>query len=153
MLDAEHEKIKEYLSEFTQRSFNIIPVKDDNSHVYLISEALRNHEIVCMHGDRFLPGSKTLTASLLGGEALLPTGPFYLAMKYGVPVSFVFAMKELKTHYHFFATAPAYYSQQSTLSARDAMLRNILNDYLKEVEEKIRHYPYQWFNYYEFWKS
>ena len=94
MLDAEHQKIKEYLSSFTQKSFHIIPIGEDNSHVYEISEALENHEIVCMHGDRFMQGSKTIACDFLGEKAMFPTGPFYLAMKYGVPVSFVFAMKE-----------------------------------------------------------
>lgn len=153
MLDAEHEKIREYLSEFTKKSFNIIPIGNDNAHVYQISEALNNHEIICMHGDRFMPGSKTMSGTLLGAEAGLPTGPFYLAMKYGVPVSYVFAMKEKKTHYHFYATPPLFYAQQNTLAGRNNMLKNMLGDYLSEVEKKIRQYPYQWFNYYEFWKQ
>jgi len=31
-------------------------------------------------------------------------GPFVLAAKFKVPVSFVFAMKETPLHYHFFAS-------------------------------------------------
>jgi predicted LPLAT superfamily acyltransferase len=151
MLDAEHEKIKEYLSTFTHKSFNIIPIGADNSHIYDISEALKNHEIVCMHGDRFMPGSKTITAKFLGRDARLPTGPFYLAMKYGVPVSYVFAMKDSSKRYHFYATQPVLYPQQTTLAGRDAMIRKIISDYIAAVEEKIHKYPFQWFNYYNFW--
>jgi predicted LPLAT superfamily acyltransferase len=153
MLDAEHERIKEYLTSFTRKSFQIIPVKEDNSHVYAISEALKNHEIVCMHGDRFLPGSKTISAAFLGAPASLPTGPFYLAMKFAVPVSYVFAMKEKSRHYHFYATPPKLYVQQSTLFKRDVMLKTMISDYLNAMEEKIRIYPYQWFNYFDFWHS
>jgi predicted LPLAT superfamily acyltransferase len=153
MLDAEHEKIKKYLSEFTRKSFHIIAIGADNEHIYEISEALKNKEIVCMHGDRFMPGSKTLSADFLGSEAELPTGPFYLAMKYGVPVSFVFAMKETSKHYHFYATPPQFYKQQNTPAGRNDMLKTMLNDYLGEAAKKIRMYPYQWFNYYEFWKE
>jgi len=153
MLDAEHQRIKEFLSSFTRKSFNIIPIGTDHSHIYAVSEALKNREIVCMHGDRYMPGSKTIASGFLGKEAILPTGPFYLAMKFSVPVSFVFAMKENNTHYHFYATQPVMYAQQSSPAKRDDMLRCIVSDYLVQVEEKIRKYPFQWFNYYDFWKK
>ncbi len=80
-----------------------------------------------------------------------PTGPFYLAMKYGIPVSFVFAMKERKSHYHFYATPPKYYQQQGNMARRDEMLRTIIQDYISQIEQKLRQYPEQWFNYYNFW--
>ena len=82
-----------------------------------------------------------------------PTGPFYLAMKYGVPVSFVFAMKEKSRHYHFFATSPHVYAQQNSLPKRNEVLTAMVKAYLTEVETKIRRFPYQWFNYYDFWKK
>jgi predicted LPLAT superfamily acyltransferase len=151
MLDAEHQKIKNYLSSFTRKSFNIIPISTDNSHVYAISHALENHEIVCMHGDRFVKGSKTIACEFLGEKAYFPTGPFYLAMKYGVPVSFVFAMKEGTRHYHYYASPPKLYAQQASLIKRDDMLKRIIEDYIAAIEEKIKEYPYQWFNYYNFW--
>jgi predicted LPLAT superfamily acyltransferase len=153
MLDAEHQRIKNYLSTFTRKSFTIIPIQEDNSHIYAISRALENHEIVCLHGDRFVPGSKTLSCDFLGEKARFPTGPFYLAMKYGVPVSFVFAMKECSRHYHFYATPPLLYSQQASPSGRDNMLKQIIGDYIEAMEKKVREYPYQWFNYYNFWKA
>jgi predicted LPLAT superfamily acyltransferase len=153
MLDAEHQRIKKFLSALTRKSFHVIAIRDDNSHVYEISHALKNHEIICMHGDRFMPGSKIIRCEFLGKKAYLPTGPFYLAMKYDVPVSFVFAMKESKRKYHFYATPPKYYAQQSSLSKRDDMLKTMIADYLSAAEEKIRQYPYQWFNYYDFWKD
>jgi len=152
MLDAEHEKIKDYLSTFTRKSFHIIPLREDNAHVFEISEALKNREIVCLHGDRFMPGGKTLSCEFLGERASFPTGPFYLAMKYSVPVSFVFAMKESNHRYHFYATPPKHYAQQVSQTRRDDMLRHIIADYTATLEEKVKQYPYQWFNYYDFWK-
>lgn len=151
MLDAEHQRIKNYMSTFTQKSFHIIPVQDDNSHIFAISHALENREIVCMHGDRFVQGSKTLPGEFLGEKASFPTGPFYLAMKFGVPVSFVFAMKEGGRHYHFFATTPRRYTQQAGPASRDAMLKTIIGDFIEAMEKKVRKYPCQWFNYYNFW--
>lgn len=151
MLDNEHQKIKNYLSSLTQKSFTIIPIRDDQSHIYEISQAFKNHELICMHGDRFMPGSKTIQVKFLGRDAQIPSGPFYLAMKFGVPVSFVFAMKESRSHYHFYATPPVAYEQKSTQAGRNEMTRKIITDYVAAVEEKILKYPLQWFNYYNFW--
>jgi predicted LPLAT superfamily acyltransferase len=151
MLDAEHQHIKNYLNSVTRKSFHVIAVREDNSHVYEINKALENKEILCLHGDRFVQGSKTLKCGFLGEPASFPSGPFYLAMKYGVPVSFVFAMKEGRSHYHFYASPPRYYLQQTSPAKRDEMLRTIIGDYINEMENKLRQYPSQWFNYYDFW--
>ena len=72
-------------------------------------------------------------------------------MKFGVPVSFVFAMKEGTPHYHYYATPPKFYDQQTNIAGRDEMLRTIIEDYISQLEQKLRKYPYQWFNYYNFW--
>jgi predicted LPLAT superfamily acyltransferase len=151
MLDAEYQRIRNYLSAITQKSFHVIAIREDNAHVFEINTALENKEILCIHGDRFLEGNKTVEIEFLGENARFPTGPFYLAMKYGIPVSFVFAMKEGKSHYHFYATPPKYYHQQGNMTRRDEMLRTIIQDYKNQVEQKLRQYPEQWFNYYNFW--
>jgi predicted LPLAT superfamily acyltransferase len=151
MLDAEYQRIKNYLSSITQKSFHVIAIREDNAHVFEINKALENKEILCIHGDRFLEGSKTLKVEFLGEKAMFPTGPFYLAMKYGIPVSFVFAMKEGKSHYHFYATPPKHYIQHGNPARREEMLKTIIQDYIVQVEQKLRLYPGQWFNYYNFW--
>ena len=153
MFDAEHEKIKDYLATITSRNFNVIVMKKDNSHIYEINKAFREKQVVCIHGDRFVKGSKTLALDFLGEKANFPTGPFYLAMKYNVPVSFVFAMKEQKKHYHFFATPPKYYQQQGVQIKRDQTIHAIIKDYIYEMEKTVRKYPSQWFNYYNFWET
>ena len=53
---------------------------------------------------------KHLTADFLGETARFPMGPFVLASKFKVPVSYVFAVKESKLHYHFFASEIKDYS-------------------------------------------
>jgi len=87
MLDAEYQRIKSYFSSIMQKSFHVIAIREDNAHVYEINKVLENREILCIHGDRFLEGSKTLEVDFLGDKARFPTGPFYLAMKYNIPVS------------------------------------------------------------------
>lgn len=154
MLDAEHEKIKALLDNaMTKKKMNIIAIKEDMSHLHKIKQALMQNEIVAIHGDRFLPGSKTMTCKFLGHEAEFPTGPFYIAMKYGKPVTFVSALKESNTHYHFRATKPSLYQNSRTLEKREEQLKWMIEDYIREMESAVHKSPEQWFNYYYFWNN
>jgi predicted LPLAT superfamily acyltransferase len=154
MYEAEHQHIKEYLSNiFKENNVHIISIKNDYSHIYEINNAFENKEIVCMHGDRFVEGSETIATSFLGKECRFPSGPYYLAVKYNVPVSYVFAMKEKKSHYHFFATPlKSYYQEKLNIQKRKRAVEYIIRDYISELEKIIYQYPEQWFNYFDFWK-
>lgn len=148
MLDAESQQIKQYLDSVTGgKNFNVIPIVDDFSHVYLINEALKNNELVCIHADRFLEGNRFTEKVFLGEKAKFPEGVFQMAVLFKVPVSFVFAFKETSRHYHFFATAPRLYEGKSREESRE----ELINDYIGELEKKIHRYPLHWFNYYNFW--
>ena len=49
LLDAEHQKIKNYLSDvITNKAINMIPIQGDYSHIILISEALVNKELIAI---------------------------------------------------------------------------------------------------------
>lgn len=142
MYDAEHERIKAYLTSVTgERRANIIVIKDDLSHIYAVSDALAAGDMVCIHADRFVDGAKSMKADFLGAPALFPVGPFQLAAALKVPVSFVYALKERPTHYHFFASAPM-------VRTRD----ELFVDFVGSMEKKVRQYPEQWFNYFNFWR-
>jgi predicted LPLAT superfamily acyltransferase len=149
LFDGEHEKIKQYLEGVTgKRNINIIVIKNDLSHIYEISDAFKNNELVCMHADRFIEGNKTLTTDFLGEKARFPLGPFLLTYKFKVPVSFVFAIKERPLHYHFFASEIKEYHHLE----KEAAMQQMLNDFSTEMETKVKKYPEQWYNYYNFWQ-
>lgn len=149
MFDGEHRRIKDYLEGVTgNRHVNIIVLKDDLSHIYAIHDALSKQELVCMHADRFMEGNKTMETQFLGEPARFPVGPFLLASTFRVPVSYVFAFKETNTHYHLFATAPKIWP-----GARQGGVEKALQDFAGMMEEKVKQYPLQWFNYYDFWSK
>ncbi len=141
--DAEHRQIKEYLESVTTRSrVKLIVVQDDMSHIYQITTAINNGELVCFSGDRFIPGNKTLTSNLLGTPCKLPSGPFLLASRLKVPVLFLYVMKEKHMKYSLYAH-PAQFKNRDEIG--------LLNEYTKSVELMLEKYPLQWFNYYDFW--
>lgn len=148
MFDGEQEQIKEYLASVTgKKSVNIIFIKNDLSHIYEISDAFRNNELVCMHADRFIEGNKTITTGFLGENARFPMGPFVLASRFKVPVSYVFAVKESNLHYHLFASKIKNYDHLD----KAAVMQEMLQEFSREMEIKVKQYPEQWFNYYNFW--
>jgi len=150
MFDGEEQKIKEYMGTVTgEKTVNVILIKNDMSHIYEISDAFQKNEIVCMHADRFIEGNKTASIDFLGEKAKFPMGPFVLAAKFKVPVSFVYSMKESALQYHFFASPIKNYSGKD----RNAVMQEMQKDYVLELENKVLQYPEQWYNYYYFWQN
>ncbi len=155
MYEAEHQNIKKYLSGvYKDITAHIITIKEDMSHIYEIKKVFENKEFLCLHGDRFVSGSKTIAMTFMGNQAAFPTGPFYLAQKYKVPVSYVFAVKKSTFAYRFLATpAKYYYTEKINLRTKTAHQEQIIKDYIKALENVIMNYPHQWFNFYYFWEK
>jgi len=152
MYDAEHQKIKGYLAEVLRRNVNFIIIKEDYSHLQEIKEAFSKGEIIAMHGDRYIEGNKTLITDFLGKPAAFPLGPVNLAARFNVPASYVFAVKETRSHYHFYATPLQHIEFSNNLKKRDAILSDAVKKFVDAFETVVYKYPLQWFNYYDFWK-
>jgi len=152
MFDEEHRKIKAYLDDVMKdKKVKIIVLRDDLSHLIEIRKALDAKELIIMHGDRYMPGSKVLTSQFLGAPAKFPEGPFYLGARFQVPVSYAFAMKEGPRHYHFYASPAKLYSTGNVRQVDPEVLQGMLQDYITLLEKMLQMYPLQWFNYYKFW--
>lgn len=142
MLDAEVESIKQFMDSSTGGSrFKIIAIKDDLSHIIAIRNALVNNEFVAIHSDRYMDGAKFIELDFFGKKAKFPYGPFVIASKFDAPVTFVFAAKDGKYSYHLSATLPI----TSKLKPEE-----IARMYVAELEKKVKEYPEQWFNYFNF---
>jgi len=152
MLEAEREAIRDILEKvMVNRDVRIIAHSGDYNHLFRIDEALGRNELVVLHGDRYLPGANTVTLPFMGRNAAFPAGPLYLASKRGVPVSFVFTMKEGKRHYHLYASKGRVYPYPSRPATRKQEIKSMVADYVDVLESMVRKYPHQWFNYYQFW--
>lgn len=154
MHDAEHENIKALFDNYKiVRKFNVIPIKEDFSHLQKIKEALSNKEFVVMHGDRYMKGNDVVELPFMGRSAYFPTGPIYMAAKFKAPVSYVFTFKEGYNHYHFYASAPKIYPYPGNLKTRKVQLKEMVNEYVLQLEDMVKKYPTQWFNHFPFWKE
>ncbi len=154
MLEAEHEKIKQVLEgSSNRRKLDIIPVKDDISHVLEVTRCLKNGDLVAIHGDRYLKGSRTIRLEFLGEKADFPLGPFAMAIKLDVPVSFIFTTKDKGFHYRCFASEVFLASEQELQLNQQQKIHHLANAYVRNLEEYVRKYPHQWFNYHDFWQE
>ena len=55
-------------------------------------------------------------------------------------------MKDDSLDYHFYASP-----QRSIPADRELLIEEMLRDYCGDMENDVRKYPLQWYNYYDFW--
>ncbi|MDR1562809.1 MAG: lipid A biosynthesis (KDO)2-(lauroyl)-lipid IVA acyltransferase [Dysgonamonadaceae bacterium] len=133
-------------------NINLIPVREDMSHLFSVNSALQNGEIVSMPCDRKLGSTKSVECNFLGARATFPIGAFALAVSFGVEVLAVFCMKISSRKYRV-TVSPLEEVNPLRTKAKKDLVNNLAQSYVRRLEETVRQYPEQWFNFYEFWKQ
>jgi predicted LPLAT superfamily acyltransferase len=153
MYENEKANIKDYMNDvMKQKKIKIIAINEETkSHIIELHKAFSNNELLVMHGDRYREGTKTLTANFFGKPAKFPAGPFIMAAKFGVPLCIVFANKTDSHTYNFYSTEPIQVPRARGEKEVEAACKFMLDRYVKELEARVRQFPHQWFNYYNFW--
>lgn len=128
-------------------NIGMIPVSQDMSHLFEINRVLSQGEILGMASDRMNGSPKSISVQILGAEARLPQGPFSMATMKSLPVLAVDVMKTASLKYTAYVT-PLDYDRQAP---RAEQIRQLSQAYVDNLEKRIRQYPTQWFNYFEFW--
>lgn len=128
-------------------NIDLIEVDGTMSHIFAMNAALDRGEIVSMTGDRLLGSPKALKCMFMGAEAKFPMGPFALAVQKEVPMLAMFAMRENASSYRVFVRR---IESDAELPLR-ARMTAMAQRFAAELEEIVRQYPTQWFNYYDFW--
>ena len=132
-------------------NIRLIPVRDDMSHIFEVSTALQNGDIISSVVDRINGSGKSLECHFLNGVADFPIGLFALAASFEVEVLAVFTLKvaanKYKTIIRRIDTAT-----ETSLSKRQK-IEKMTHSYISHIEDILHQYPEQWFNFYEFWKQ
>lgn len=132
---------------FSKTNISMIALKEDMSHLFEIDNAICKGDIVSFPTDRHMGGTKCLTAEFLGKEAKFPMGPFSVATMRGVDVLAVNVMKEGLRRYRIFVTPLPY----DKTASRKEQIRELSQAYVAELEKRVRQYPLQWYNFFDFW--
>ena len=134
---------------FADTNINMIAIQPDMSHLFEIDKALTDGGIVSMPADRINGSQKCIEHVFLGAKAKFPLGPFSVATMRGLDVLAVNVMKDSLTSYKIYVTPLAYDKEAS----RQEQIRQLSSAYVAELEKRVRQYPTQWYNYFEFWQE
>ena len=131
----------------SEHNIRMIPVREDMSHLFIVNEALSNNEIMSMPADRIVGSAKVVKVNFFGETASLPAGPFSVATMNGFEALAVNVMKISAKRYKIYVTRLSY----DTQAPRKQQMQQLANCYVEELERRVRQYPSQWFNFYDFW--
>ena len=131
-------------------NINLIPVLNDMSHLFAVNTALQAGEIVNMPCDRNHGSAKSVECNFLRGKADFPIGAFALAANFDIEVLAFFCIKISAKKYKIFMH-PCNGALHTPLTKKEK-INELVFSYVNELENIVKQYPEQWFNYYEFWK-
>lgn len=137
----------------TKNDIFMVPVKEDLSHIFILNSALSNGEIVSIPGDRIFGSPKYIECKFFGEEAKFPMGPFIMAIQREVPLLAVFVMKESVKKYKIMVRKVEYESKREEKLTRQEKLNGLAQVFAQHLEDVVKKYPEQWFNYYDFWQQ
>jgi predicted LPLAT superfamily acyltransferase len=117
-----------------------------------IRDSLEEGKFVGMLADRTFDDAPAESIAFLGQQALFPSGPMRVAATLRRPVIFMAGLYRGGNRYQVVFRPLADFSQL-TPGARDAAVRAAIERYVELLEEGCRRDPYNWFNFYDFWRG
>ena len=135
---------------FAKNNVEMIPVSEDMSHLFALNAILSGGGVVSMPADRVFGSQKTFSCRFFGEDAQFPAGPFVLAAQHSVRVVAIFVMKEGVRRYRILIR-PVGEKVDPALPAR-SRAGAMAQEFAGLLEDTVRSYPTQWFNFYDFWK-
>lgn len=128
----------------------IIPLGKLDS-MLAIHRSLGEGALVGVLADRSLASDDCVQIELMGRPARLPSGPFRMAALLKRPVVFMAGIYRGGNRYDVHFELIADFTKVST-ATRDAAIMQAIENYAVALESYCRKAPYNWFNFYDFWK-
>ncbi|KZX00690.1 acyltransferase [Pseudoalteromonas luteoviolacea] len=118
----------------------------------LLKEKVEQGEIVVIVGDRTSQSvaGRVIYSPFLGLEAPFSQGPFILAALLECPIYWLFCFKEGRN----FKVCIEHVTDKLKLprKQRQEVLSDLIASYAGRLEYYAMKYPFQWFNFYDFWQ-
>lgn len=129
---------------------DVIPLKQDGSHIIEMHNAISNGSILSIHADRLFAADRKIRASLLNHEASFPAGPFRFAASEMVPVVCLFMIRTGNDKYQLSVRNLS--DGIDWKAGRKEVCIQLLARYKTAMEETLQRFPRQWFHFYDFWE-
>lgn len=148
-------RFMKFLAEASPRAVeNIIQVDTlGPESVIRMQKAIAKGEWIAVVADRTSVArqGRSVRCDFLGYPAQFPEGPFILAALLECPVYFVFCMeRDGKYEVHLEKLADRITLPRAT---RKQELQRIVELFANRLERQCLNYPYQWYNFFEFWQE
>jgi len=105
--------------------------------------AIQSGDVIGIQGDRVTPGIAPVETTLFGKRALVPAGPFALAMASRAPIYPLFVIRNGRRRYKLLTKAPIAVTRTSR--DRDADIRRGVEEWSRALEAAIAAAWFQWF--------
>lgn len=125
--------------------------QDGPSIVMAIHQACNEGALVAMLIDRVREDEPALAVPFLGATAAFPTAPWLIASALKVPVMLGFGLYRGGNRYDL-VFEPFAHRVDVPRGQRAAALSALIRRYASRLETCARTAPYNWFNFYDFWK-
>jgi predicted LPLAT superfamily acyltransferase len=141
--DVRQEEVRRQMDMAKKRSGHLV-VHDATQGPDLIFElraALGRGEIVILAGDRVTTGRK-FVLDFLGKQASFPGNAYHLSRATGAPICTALPFRTGMQSYNCYGLGPF----------RGDSPRKMAQEFVDHLEQLLRRYPEQWFNFYDFWE-
>ncbi|ASM56117.1 acyltransferase [Pseudoalteromonas nigrifaciens] len=135
---------------------NLIQVTDLGPGLaILLKEKIEQGEIIVIVGDRTstTTAARSVQVPFLDKPAPFSQGPFILAALLDCPVYFLFCLKDQQSSKYHVIFEQYSNSLKMPRTQRHAILNQVITDYAQRLGHYAAQYPYQWFNFYDFWQN
>lgn len=116
-----------------------------------VQRALDAGGLVGILADRAVDADKTVQVQLLGEPIRLPKGPFLLAILLNAPVVLSFGIRRGPSDYDIYFETLA--SPCDADGDQQARISRLAQRYADRLSHYVRHAPYNWFNFYDYWSG
>ena len=117
-----------------------------------VQERLQHSEWVGLLGDRALDDEGQLRVPFLGEPADFPTAPFRIALMLKRPVVLMLGLYRGGNRYDLFFEK-LFDPEGVTRAQRETAVEQAVRTFAARLEHYCRQAPYNWFNFYDFWKG
>ena len=146
------QKVRKQLDAIDPEMVNNIIDPTAPDAVFRMRDVVDRGGILAILGDRVGLGENMLPVEFLGEQAYLPAGPYFLASILKCPVYCFFGLRAGPLHYHTYNIKLADKIELNRKQRKeDAIV--YAQAYADLLAEKAREYPYNWFNFFDFWKT
>ena len=148
MRDTQKSNIKKVEKEKNRKNESGVKMIDLNNGAIAaniqIANALMANEVIAMMADRVLDSKKTIDVTFLGTKVPINRNPFDIAHRFRKKLVATFVINIDKAKYKLIFRE---------IELSDKTIEDIAQEYMNILEEIIKLYPNQWYNFYDFFNQ